>query len=225
MERDNIYVIASYTNTWPGRLIRARAALKFWNRYPGDYYSHISLSRDNHLNHMVSFARKEMKNPFNSGMVEEDIRKGFYSINPEKNKIAIMAIPVTENQHQAFLQKMDEYWEHKDEYGFNFLGLISMLFYAKGVDSPNRFFCSQWAATVLEEIGIDIFNGIPPRDIRPFDFYGALYDQIIYEGTVENYLSSLSNNESGVEKTIQQESETQKILQYKHNSLLTMRKC
>ena len=62
-----------------------------------------------------------------------------------------------------------------------------MLAVGKGVAPKNNFFCSQWVATVLQESNIDIFEGKKTVSIRPFDFYIALKDHIIYEGPVVEY--------------------------------------
>lgn len=78
MEMHKIYIVLSYNNTLPGKLIKFRAKLKFWNRWAGDCYSHASLATSNKLDNMMSFARKGIKNPFNSGLIKEDINKGMF---------------------------------------------------------------------------------------------------------------------------------------------------
>ena len=54
MNNDKVYVVASYLDTVPGRLIKLRAEMKFWNRYLGDGYSHVSLSYSVHLHKLVT---------------------------------------------------------------------------------------------------------------------------------------------------------------------------
>ena len=187
MAGNKIDIVASFTDTIPGKMIQLRASMKFWNRYPGDTYSHISLSRDSKLGHMLSFARKEIHNPFNSGLVMEDIRSGMFALKPEVSKIAVMELEVSDKQYQKISSLMDYYWEHRDEYSYNFLGIMAMLVVGKGVAPKNSFFCSQWVATVLQEVGINLFDDKKPKDVRPFDFYGALEENIIYEGSVLEY--------------------------------------
>ncbi len=187
MNDKKIQIVASYTDTVPGKIIKLRAAMKFWNRHAGDKYSHISLSRDSKLGNMMSFARKDLHNPFNSGLIKEDIRTGMFALKPDISQIAVMELDVTSKQFDTISEIMDDYWEHRDQYGFNFLGLASMLLCAKGVTSENRFFCSQWVATVLRDSGIDLFDGKNPKDIRPFDFYETLQDHIVYEGLAVDY--------------------------------------
>lgn len=184
---DKISIVSSYTDTVPGKMIRMRAALKFWNRYPGDQYSHISLSRDNILNNMMSFARKEVNHPLNSGLVKEDIRKGMFALKKDESQIAVMELKVTRNQFNKVNEIMEKYWDRREELGFNFAGLASMLFCGRGVESENNFFCSQWVTTVLQESGIDLFDGQKPCNIRPFDFYSILKENIVYEGPVVEY--------------------------------------
>ena len=140
MADKKIEIVASYTDTVPGKLIKLRAAMKFWNRYSGDTYSHISLSRDRKLGNMMSFARKEINNPFNSGLIKEDIRTGMFALKPNVSRIAVMELNVSEQQYNKLSSLMNYYWENRDKYNFNYVGLTSMLIYGKGIDFPNSFF-------------------------------------------------------------------------------------
>ena len=190
MDRQNIYIVDSFTNTVPGRVIKWRASLKFWNRYDGDTFSHTSLSRDIKLGNMMSLARKEINNPLNCGFIKEDIRKDVFALNKEKSKIAVMELPVTVEQYNKVSNLMDYYWEHRDEYSYNFLGIMAMLAVGRGLAPKNKFFCSQWVTTVLQDAGINIFDDYKnrgPEDIPPFLFYMVLKDKIIYEGPVVEY--------------------------------------
>ncbi len=195
MNQESIYIVASYTDTVPGKLITARAKLKFWNRYDGDTYSHISLSRDSKLNNMISFARKEIGNPFNSGMIKEDIRKDMFTRVPEKSKIAVMQLGVSLEQVAAFTTNLNRDWERRDNFQFNYIGLVALLCTGTfGLSRENHYFCSQWATSILRESGIEIFEGKRPQDIRPFDFYRVLKEYIIYEGLTRDYPEEGINN-------------------------------
>lgn len=187
MEYKKIHLVTSYTDTIPGRLIKLRAALNFWDRYSGDGYSHVSLSIDTKLDEMMSFARKDLTNPFNAGLVKEDIRKGMFALKPDISKIAVMELRITQKQYDNLSKALNQYWENREQYGYNFAGLFTMLICGRGKVSNNNFFCSQWVATVLQESGIDIFDGKAPKDIKPFDFYEILKNNIIYEGLVTDY--------------------------------------
>ena len=187
MGNDKIYIVNSFTNTFPGKLIQARGKVKFWNRYDGDIYSHVSLSRDDKLNNMMSLARKEINNPFNAGLIKEDIRKGMFEVNKDKSIIAVMELDVSPKQYDEIGKIMQEYWNRKDEISFNFKGLISMLLFVRSFPTKDSFFCSHWVATVLKEAGIDLFGDQKLYNVRPLDFYCRLKEKIIYEGAVTDY--------------------------------------
>lgn len=183
----HIYIVASYCSTVVGRLIRDRAKLKFWNRYDGDCYSHISLSLDSKLNNMMSFARKRPHNPLISGLVQEDIRKGVLAHHPDKNEIAVFELPVSREQYQSIRRRMENDWARRESLKYNFLGLFTMLLVGRGAARKDHYFCSQWAAEILQENGFDFFGGKKPCHIRHFDIYIALREYMIYEGYIKNY--------------------------------------
>ena len=187
MNSKKIQIVESYTDTVPGKIIKFRSFINFWNRHSGDCYSHTSISTDAKLGEMVSFARKEMKNPFKSGLVKEDIRKGMFALKPDISKIAVIELNVTEEQYNNLSKVIERYWENKEKYSYNFSGLLTMLLYGRGTAPKNKFFCSQWVATVLQESGIDILEGRNPKNVRPFDFYVALKNHIVYEGLATEY--------------------------------------
>lgn len=107
----DIYIVASYNNTLIGKLIRLRARLKFWNRYVGDEYTHISLSLEPTLENMMSFARKEINNPFNAGLIKENIREGMFAKANEKGQIAVMKISVTEQEFDDIEEQIPRHRE------------------------------------------------------------------------------------------------------------------
>lgn len=184
---ETIYIVASRNRTLAGWLIRARARLKFWNRYAGDGYSHISLSLDPELSRMMSFARRRLHNPLAAGLVREDIRTGVFALHPEQSRIAVFALPVTAEQRVRLGALMEADWARRDALRYNFLGLFAMLVCARGAARPDHYFCSQWACELLDRCGIRLFGGKKPYHIRPFDFYCALRGCLVYEGATTGY--------------------------------------
>lgn len=182
-----IYIVTSCCSTLPGHLIRARAKMKFWNRYAGDRYSHVSVAFDNQLREMFSFARKELHNPLDSGLIQENIRTGVFAFHPALDWIAVFRLPVSQEQYRDICRRLDRYWERRDELRYNFLGLFSMLLVGKGVCQKDHYFCSQWVAELLEQSGICLFDGKEPQNVRPFDFYSALNQFKLFEGPLQQY--------------------------------------
>lgn len=183
----NIYIVASYNNTLIGKLIRWRARLKFWNRYAGDDYTHISLSLESNLENMMSFARKEVDNPFNAGLIKESIREGMFAKANEKSKIAVMKLSVTEQEFNNIKNLMSKYWRYRQKWKYNFVGLISMLLVGRGKMREDSYFCSQWVADILKECNFKVFHNKESFNVRPFDFYCVLNKYIIYEGQTKKY--------------------------------------
>lgn len=181
----SVYVVTSFTNTVPGKLIVFRASMKFWNRYPGDIYSHASLSLDKTLSNMYSFARKEINQPLNAGLVKENINEGLFL--QENSRIAVMELEISKEKYNEIMERINFYWQKKDTLDYNFLGLFKMLLLAKGTTTENHYFCSQWVSTVLSDCGIKLFEDKENYDIKPFDFYNKLKENIIYEGKTCEY--------------------------------------
>lgn len=219
MEGKSIYIVASFTDTVPGRLIKTRAKITFWNRHFGDYYSHISLSRDNVLDNMMSFARRKIDEPLNAGLVKEDIREGLFSLN-KKSEMAVMKLDVSEDQYTGICNSMEKYWGNKGKYNFNFPGMISLILTGRvGMPSKDNFFCSEWSATVLKENGIELFGKRRPCSTRPFDFCCALKKNVIYEGLISEYPSFINGEKiknevvSNKKESVISQIETAKTLQ------------
>lgn len=183
----DVYIVTSCCSTLPGRLIRARAKMKFWNRYAGDRYSHVSVAFDDKLCEMFSFARKELHNPFDSGLIRENIRTGVFAFHPSQDWIAVFRFPVSQEQYRDIRRRVEGDWKRRSELRYNFLGLFSMLLVGKGVCRADHYFCSQWVAELLEQSGISLFEGKSPQDVRPFDFYSALKAFKLFEGPLRQY--------------------------------------
>ena len=63
---------------------------------------------------MIQFARKEINNPFNAGLIKEDIRTGMFKQNKKYSRIAVMKLEVTSEQYDRVLERMEWYWEHRE---------------------------------------------------------------------------------------------------------------
>lgn len=183
----DIYIVLSFTNTVPGKMIVTRSNIHFYEKIEGGIYSHVSLSMDKSLTDMVSFARKNINNPFIGGLVSESIYDGMFLRNKDKCKVAVIKLEVEEEKYVKLENIIEKYFNMKDSLGYNYLGLAKMLVCGKGIKKDNKFFCSEWVSSVLKESGIDIFNNDKTYNIRPFDFYNELKDHIIYEGELSNY--------------------------------------
>ena len=139
---------------------------------------------------MLSFARKTIHNPFNAGLVKEDISAGMFALKPEKSRIAVIKLSVTEKQYTVIEKLMSHFWNNRDTYKYNSKGLIRILLHGRDrsdMSSKNSFFCSEWVDYLLKQCGIDLFKDENLYTVSPSDFYNKLKEDIIYEGLTKEY--------------------------------------
>ncbi len=196
-----IYLVISNNKTWPELLIKKRAELNFNNRQDGDNYAHIGISFDKSLKNMIAFTQKSLYNIFDAGLSIESLHDGRFAKKINKGEFAVIKLSLTNEQYIKFANKVQYYLSNKDDYRYNYLGLISMLLVAKGIKNKNRYFCSEWIAQLFKEIDLNIFGNQKPHNIKPYDFYNKLQDKIIYEGKTKQYPYRDIENEI-VENTI-----------------------
>ena len=171
-------MVLTKTNTIVARTIRLAT---------GAEYSHVSLSLDEGLSPMYSFARKYINFPFYGAMVTEEIGKGVYGKFPIV-PCRIYRLPVTDVQYQGVKQMVETMWQNSDHYGYNYIGLI-FNYFGRSRHYDNRFFCSEFVYQVLRQNDVIDFNKSPCM-VRPQDFMN-IDAEIIYEGNLNEF-----NNET-----------------------------
>lgn len=173
-----IYILLTDTGTILTRCI------KLFTKSP---YNHSSISLDSRLEQVYSFGRKETDNPFHGGFVKENVQNDLFRFS----KCKIYRYKVTIEQYLKLKQKLLEFEKEKYKYKYNFLGLIGVMFKQKWV-RPNAFFCSQFVAYILDEVGISV-QGKPNYLMTPNDLVSFLNLQLVFHGTLHEYLMARSN--------------------------------
>lgn len=163
-----IYIVLSQTKTYPARAIRL---------YTHEPYAHASISFDEDLEEMYSFARRGIYNPFNAGFIREYIDKGVFG-RYRSTECSIFRLCITEQQYIRLRGVIDTFKQNEDIYSYNYLGLIGAAFNIP-ICSKHRYFCSQFVAYVLEQSNIHIFQKnyalVKPRDIRVNPHLDSVY--------------------------------------------------
>jgi hypothetical protein len=175
MER-KVYLILTDTGTLFTRMI------KWYTKKP---YNHASLSFDPHLLEIYSFGRKKPRNPFIGGFVKESIYTGLL----RHAECAIYCCSISEQQYQKMLCFIREIEVKKEQYRYNFLGLLAIPL-NKTLNRENAYFCSQFVATVLKE-GQVIQCSKHPSHMTPHDLQQAASFQLIYQGRVEKFIQPI----------------------------------
>lgn len=154
-------------------------AIKKYTRKP---YNHVSLALDNQLTQVYSFARKKIYNPFFGGFVQEDVSA--HLLNTAFCEV--YSLDVTLLQYKQLQFMMSQFEKDKNQYKYNFLGLLAIVLH-KDFDRDNAYFCSQFVAHALKEADIQLHDKAPHLT-TPDDFRQLEQVELIYEGTVQDYL-------------------------------------
>lgn len=169
-----IYLVFSYTGS------NLSNCIKF---VTNDIYTHVSVSLDESFTEMYSFGRKIPNNPFIAGLVRENLYDGTFKLFG-KSKCLIYKIKISEEQYLGLKSDLENHFNNKDIYRYNFLGLmlVPLKFSFK---RSNYYFCSQFISELL--INNNIFSSNKkPEFIKPSDIQRIDYDYIVYEGFIND---------------------------------------
>lgn len=173
--KKNIYIMISQTNTGCSRI------LQFFTRDP---YNHASISLDEDLNSLYSFARQNLYLPLIAGFVKEDINDGIYKIH-SNTVCEIYKLKITNEQYELLEKSIEEFKENKNKYRYNFAGLITILFNIP-YHRPKHYVCSQFVAYVLQKSNVIEFDKHFTL-MRPYDFKSLSGLDLIYSGRLSDY--------------------------------------
>ncbi len=188
MKNKEVYLLLSNVKTNVGRLIVMRGKMKFGDRYEGVKYSHVSISLDNSFEKMQSFSRKKMHNPFNAGLVKESIKEGHYDRNKEEGQIAVLKLKISERNYNIIKEIIEDDWDNKKKFNYNYLGMIRMLVFGIGLKRKNKYFCSEYVSHVLIKADLIHPEFRKSHNMRPFDIYDYFKNEIVYEGKIKEYV-------------------------------------
>ena len=175
---DCIYIVVSRTNTILGKLIQRKLKVG---------YNHCSLSLDRSLENIYSFGRKELRNVFSAGFVNESKSSGFFK-EYHDSVIAVIQVPVSHEEKERIVEIIAEFQSSPTHFKYSLLGLI-YCYLGIPRKRKDKFFCSQFVAQVLGQAGLSLF-GKPETLVRPHDFLDIQPGELIYTGRIGHYCFS-----------------------------------
>lgn len=184
MRDQTIYFLFTDTGTYLARAI---------NYCTKQSLNHVSIAFDHDLKEVYSFGRKRPNNPFIGGFVKEDIHSNFL----KNASCAIYAFRLPKNDFENVLLKIKAIEAQKQNYKYNFLGLIGVLLRIE-MEREYALFCSQFVATVL--LDVETFHiHKPPCFVTPGDIRNHTGMQLLYQGKLADYYrwSQRSSDENG----------------------------
>ena len=138
-----VFIFLSYTGTNMAKVIKA---------FTHDPYAHSSLSFDTELDHMISFNK--------DGMVDENIFESIYKKKADKVRYSLYVYMANVDEYEAMRNFVDELLGKRSKLKYNILGLTNFIF-GRGSEREDKFFCSEFVASVISAGNDKIFNRRP----------------------------------------------------------------
>lgn len=137
VEDNSVYVVFSSTNYIMSKLI------KFFTH---NKYNHTSISLDEDIHKLYSFARYHINSPFVGGFIVEYPERYIY-----KNKrplVKVCRVQLSADEYNAVRQRLDEMLENKEEYIYNFFSAAGSLM-GKRVKIEKCYTCVEFVASMI----------------------------------------------------------------------------
>lgn len=182
----SIYIIMTATGTWFSRCI---------GLYTRERYNHVSLCLDAGINRFYSFGRKLVWFPLWGGFVIERRDTGMFKAFGNTT-CAIYRLDIDDKEYKALRQSLKLFVRNSKEYGYNLLGLIGVMMNIP-LRRKNKFFCTQFVATMLQTNRIHDFEKDPSL-VTPRDFYDIKGMTLVYEGRLCDYSNCPPNRSLAV---------------------------
>lgn len=139
----NFYIVISRTYTTIGWFIR---------KMTGYQYNHVSVSFNQDLVPLYSYARYHQKYPFYGGFVEESwlryIQKG-------KNvQIIVFEIPITEEKYEELYKGIQGMKRDKRRYRYSYVEALNSKFLHRKLKLKDKHTCLSFSIYLLKKAGI-----------------------------------------------------------------------
>ena len=170
-----IYIVVSQTGSIVSKILKLLT---------GPKYNHVSVSLDESLEPMYSFARKYTYNPFWGAFVKEYPGKGALA-RFKDTEVDVLELPCTEEQYGMVRERLEKMYRERDKYRYNYRGLFSAYF-SKKYHKKHHYYCSEFVATLLQRCGI-VPEGTFGDIVKPIDFLSLEGTRSIYCGKLRKY--------------------------------------
>lgn len=171
----DIFIIQMHTGTIPSIFI------KLFTRYK---YSHVLIATNKTFDKMYSFGRKTLFNPFNAGLVIENIDGNFFK-RFNKTKCRIYRLCVTKEKYNKVVNLLNQFESNINDYKYDIIGLFLKTM-SIPIKREKHYVCTQFVAEILENAHIYEF-GKSNLLVKPQDFEKISNSNIIYTGYLNQY--------------------------------------
>ena len=169
-QEKTVYILLTRSGTWFSRLIHLAT---------DDCYTHASIGLDGPNGSFYSFARKYERFALPAGLVMEGVgpRAG-----DRRRQIpcCLYALTVSAPVYDRLRRRLERMYANREQYRYNLLGALACYF-NRPLRRKNHYFCSQFAAALLEGCGA-VELGKTPELVRPVDFCTLRQFRPVYQG-------------------------------------------
>jgi hypothetical protein len=170
-----IYIVLTATQTNFARCIRYFGRTK---------YNHASVSLDEGLTRMYSFARPQKYSFFKGRCVRETLDR-FTMREGRSVPAVIFRIPVTAYEHRRIKKFIRRIYNDK-EYMYNLISVISYPL-THGFPTYKALSCTEFTSLVLKKMGFPM--PYKPWSYKPDDLISILGEYTIYKGDLSDYMT------------------------------------
>lgn len=175
----NLYIILARTPTIPSKIIK---------KFTGGKYTHASLSLNENLTQMYSFARLHKYLPLPGGFIKEYTDKGVYGRFPN-TEICIIKLPTNETEYNKVKTFINLLYTNRKSYKYNLLGVIFAAF-NKQSSRKHKYYCSEFVRAALVKNSV-LSDDALPQITKPMDYYTKFCNNIIYTGKISDYTTKI----------------------------------
>lgn len=147
-------------------------------------YVHVAVSLDSHLEEAYSIGRRNPFIPVFAGFEREEKHR-IWKAFPDAGYM-VYSLPCTVGQKDQITRVLRECYKERFSYHYCVAGLPFLLagreFYQK-----NHYTCSSFAARLLEDCGIKLFDKHFSL-VTPKDFYEIAPKEIVFEGRLSELI-------------------------------------
>ncbi len=167
-----IYVVFSATPYKTGKTIRMITRTE---------YNHASLALDSSLDVLYAYSRYYENTTFYGGFTEESLMR--YQCKKNDSKIMVCELPVSEEQYDRLVCKIEEIKSNREDYIYNFISMFAAPF-GGSVALENSYTCIEFVCMLLKYIGVYRSKNMSPS----FDqLTKVMRKYCIFEGESREY--------------------------------------
>ncbi len=144
-------------------------------------YTHVSIGMASDCTKFYSFARRYTRLPLPAGFVHESIERGMMA-KCKDAPCALYRLEVPEASYRALRRKFKKMLPVQKRFQYSVLGTF-LCFFGIAYKRRNKYFCSQFVAETLNEVGVMELKKSPEL-YHPVDFIQLPDAQLCYEGTL-----------------------------------------